>query len=125
MSRPAPKLTINLAEGSVSISSFSAEAARELQAQLNQLMEKLKLVSAKPSAEQSGTKVKAAPQPPLEYRHIGEVFLEVFCNPNIWATPFAAKVLITVRDERIRITTEASLNRLLEDVSQYLEAVEG
>jgi hypothetical protein len=121
MSRPAPKFTINLIEGSVAIS-FSPEAAHELQVQLNQLLETLKLVSVKPSADKAGTKVKAAPQPTMEYRHIGDVFLEIFCNPNIWPTPFAAKVLVTVRDERIKITTEASLNRLLEDVSQYLEA---
>jgi hypothetical protein len=57
----------------------------------------------------------------MEYQYTGEVFLEIFCNPNIWATPFAAKVLITLRDERIRLTTEAELTRVIEDVSQYLE----
>jgi hypothetical protein len=122
MSRPAPKFTINLIEGSVAIT-FSPEAAHELQTQLNQLLETLKLVSVKPTPDKEGTKVKPTPQPTMEYRHIGDVFLEIFCNPNIWPTPFAAKVLITLRDERIRLTTEASLNRLLEDVGQYLDAV--
>jgi hypothetical protein len=59
----------------------------------------------------------------MEYQYTGEVFLEVFCNPNIWSSPFAAKTLITVRDDRIRLTTEAELSRLVEDVSQYLEQV--
>jgi hypothetical protein len=59
----------------------------------------------------------------MEYRFSGDVFLEVFCNPNIWPSPFAAKVLITLRDERIRLTTEAELTRLIEDVNQYLEQV--
>ncbi|MBD2440350.1 hypothetical protein [Nostoc sp. FACHB-110] len=112
-------LTLNLVEGSVSFS-FSPQAARELQAAIAQLMERLKAISAKPAA--SGAKIN--PQPPLEYRYTGEVFLEIFCNPNIWPTPFAAKVLLTVRDVSIRLTTEAELTRLIEDVNQYLEQVE-
>ena len=48
------------------------------------------------------------------------MFLEVFCNPNIWPSPFAAKVLITLRDDRIRVTTEAELSQLHEDISAYL-----
>ena len=57
----------------------------------------------------------------MEYRYTGDVFLEVFCNPNIYPSPFAAKVLLTIRDERIRLTTEAELTRLIEDIGQYLE----
>ncbi|HEY9799655.1 MAG TPA: hypothetical protein V6D25_04795 [Leptolyngbyaceae cyanobacterium] len=110
-------LTLNLVEGSVSFS-FSPQAARELKAAIDQLMERLKAVSAKPA---SGAKV--TPQPPLEYRYTGEVFLEIFCNPNIWPTPFAAKVLLTVRDVSIRLTTEAELTRVIEDINQYLEQV--
>lgn len=110
-------LTLNLDEGSVSFS-FSPQAARELKAAIDQLMERLKAVSSKPT---SGAKV--TPQPPLEYRYTGEVFLEIFCNPNIWPTPFAAKVLLTVRDVSIRLTTEAELTRVIEDINQYLEQV--
>ncbi|MCC5638410.1 hypothetical protein LC593_21735 [Nostoc sp. CHAB 5844] len=109
-------LTLNLVEGSVSFS-FSPQAARELKAAIAQLMERLKAVAAKPAGG------KVTPQPPLEYRYTGEVFLEIFCNPNIWPTPFAAKVLLTVRDVTIRLTTEAELTRLIEDVNQYLEQV--
>ncbi|AFY47375.1 hypothetical protein Nos7524_1499 [Nostoc sp. PCC 7524] len=109
-------MTLNLVEGSVSFS-FSPQAAQELKAAIAQLMERLKAVAAKP------TSGKASPQPPLEYRHTGEVFLEIFCNPNIWPTPFAAKVLLTVRDLNIRLTTEAELTRVIEDVNQYLEQV--
>jgi hypothetical protein len=109
-------MTLNLVEGSVSFS-FSPQAAQELKAAIAQLMERLKAVAAKP------TSGKVSPQPPLEYRHTGEVFLEIFCNPNIWPTPFAAKVLLTVRDLNIRLTTEAELTRVIEDVNQYLEQV--
>jgi hypothetical protein len=110
-------LTLNLVEGSVSFS-FSPQAARELQAAIAQLMERLKVVAAKTTP---GGKV--SPQPPLEYRHTGEIFLEVFCNPNIWPSPFAAKVLLTVRDANIRLTTEAELTRVIDDLNQYLEQV--
>jgi hypothetical protein len=111
-------LTLNLVEGSVSFS-FSPPAARELKAAIDQLITSLKTVATKPTT--GGSKV--TPQPPLEYRHTGEVFLEVFCNPNIWPTPFAAKVLPTIRDLNIRLTTEAELTRIIEDINQYLEQV--
>lgn len=113
---PSP-LKLNLVEGSVSFS-FSPQAARELQAEISQLMNRLKAITAK-----TNPAGKASPQPPMEYRYTGEVFLEVFCNPNIWPSPFAAKVLLTVRDVSIRLNTEAELTRLIEDLNQYLEQV--
>jgi hypothetical protein len=113
----ATQLTLNLVEGSVSFS-FTAEAAQELKASLTKLVESLKVVAA---ATTPGA--RANPQKSVEYRFTGDVFLEIFCNPNIWPTPFAAKVLITLRDDRIRLTTEAELTRLIEDVNQYLEQV--
>jgi hypothetical protein len=113
-----PQLTLNLVEGSVSFS-FTPQAARDLQTVLQQLLDRLKANAANLSTPAS----RSAPQPSMEYQYTGEVFLEVFCNPNIWSSPFAAKTLITVRDDRIRLTTEAELSRLVEDVSQYLEQV--
>ncbi len=109
----AVTLTLNLVEGSLTLP-LPLAAAQALKAEIALLMDHLK-AAASPGPRKS-------PQPSMEYRHVGEVFLEVFCNPNIWPSPFAAKVLITVRDERIRITTEAELTRLVEDLSQYLEA---
>lgn len=112
---PTPQLRLNLADGSVAFS-FSLEAARELQIAIAALMEQLKAVAQGTSG---GTKPQ--PQKSMEYRHMGDVFLEIFCNPNIWPSPFAAKVLITLRDDRIRLNTEAELTRLIEDVNQFLE----
>ncbi|HCQ22285.1 hypothetical protein RI030_15145 [Aphanizomenon flos-aquae NRERC-008] len=108
-------LTLNLVEGSVSFS-FSHQAAQELKAEINELMKSLKAVAAKTP----GTG-KVSPQPSLEYRYTGDVFVEIFCNPNIWPTPFAAKVLLTIRNLGIRLTTEAELTRVIEDLNQYLE----
>ncbi|EKQ69225.1 hypothetical protein OsccyDRAFT_1848 [Leptolyngbyaceae cyanobacterium JSC-12] len=112
-----PHLTLNLGEGSVSFQ-FSPEAAKELQASLAQLMESLKATVTK-----TETSSQKTPKTPMEYQYVGEVFLEIFCNPNIWPSPFAAKALITLRDDRIRLSTEAELSRIVEDVNQYLEQV--
>lgn len=109
-------ITLNLIEGSVSFS-FTPVAANNLKTALYELTERMKAASAK-VASGGG---KASPQEAMEYQYTGEVFLEIFCNPNIWATPFAAKVLITLRDDRIRLSTEAELTRVIEDVNQYLE----
>ena len=112
------QLTLNLLEGSVRIS-FSANAAHELKIALDDLVAKLKAIAL----AKSGGSHSPSPQAAMEFHHAGEVFLEVFCNPNIWPSPFAAKVLLTVRDDRIRLSTEAELTRLMEDVGQYLEQV--
>jgi hypothetical protein len=114
-SQVASQVTLNLLQGSVRFN-FSPQAAQDLQAALARLVEHLKTTATQPTSGGPRT-----PTPTLEYQHTGEVFLEVFCNPNIWPSPFAAKLLITVRDERIRLTTEAELPRILEDLSQYLE----
>ena len=111
-----PQLRLNLSEGSV-LFSFTPDAARELQSAIASLMESLKATAAQGTSGGS----KPQPQKPMEYRHRGEVFLEIFCNPNIWSSPFAAKVLITLKDDRIRLNTEAELTRIAEDINQFLE----
>ena len=113
------QLMLNLGEGSVSFS-FTPQAARDLQAALQELMQRLKAKTAQGTGGSGG---KPSPQKPMEYQYTGEVFLEIFCNPNIWPTPFAAKVLVTIRDERIRLSSEAEFTRIVEDVNQYLEQV--
>lgn len=111
------QLTLNLPQGSVSFK-FTPEAAQNLKKALAQLVQTLKATAQAP-----GSTSKPSPQKPMEYQYTGDVFLEIFCNPNIYPSPFAAKVLVTLRDERIRVSTEAELTRLIEDVNQYLEQV--
>ncbi|MDX1977171.1 MAG: hypothetical protein SFT94_05815 [Pseudanabaenaceae cyanobacterium bins.68] len=119
MPRPVPKLAINLTDGSVAIA-FAREAALRLQQELTQLSQTL----SQNSGQNSGQNRAKNSLPSLEYQHTGEVFLEIFCNPNIWANAFSAKVLLTLRDQQIRLTTEVELSRLLEDLAQYLEVAE-
>jgi hypothetical protein len=109
------QLTLNLIQGAVSFS-FTPEAARGLRNEIDQLMQSLKAI-----ATNASTGGRPTPQKPMEYRYTGEVFLEVFCNPNIYPSPFAAKVLLTIRDDRIRLTTEAELTRVIEDLEEYLK----
>ena len=110
------QLTLNLLQGSVKFN-FTPEAARNLQQEISTLVDSLKLAAASGSSRDSRPKPRSA----MEYRYTGDVFLEVFCNPNIYPSPYAAKVLLTVRDDRIRLTSEAELTQLIEDLSQYLE----
>ena len=112
---PMAPLTINLLQGSVSCD-FTEDAARELKGNITQLMRTFKRIP-----EGTSERIKPSPQPNLEYQYTGRSFIECFCNPNIWPTPFAAKVLVTVRDENIRLTTEAELPQLVEDLNSFLE----
>lgn len=109
------QLRLNLIEGSVTFS-FTLEAAQTFKAEIATLMQSLKAVANKIPGE------KVQPQSSMEYQYTGDIFLECFCNPNIWPSPFAAKVLITVRDDRIRLTTEAELTRTIEDLNEFIEA---
>ena len=110
------QLTLNLLQGSVRFN-FTPEAAQNLQQEIATLMQSLKAVAT--AAGERGNRPQ--PQSTMEYRYTGDVFVEVFCNPNIYPSPFAAKVLLTIRDDRIRLTSEAELTQLLEDIDRYLE----
>ena len=109
------QFTINLIQGAVSFR-FNPEAANNLKEAINELMTNLKELTLQ--AKKGG---KPQPKKPMEYQYTGDIFLEIFCNPNIYPNPFAAKLLITVRDDRIRLTSEAELTRLIEDLEQYLQ----
>ena len=104
-------ITLNLADGSIQ---FSFSVAQALKADLDALIGQMKEAAA------AGT-TRRAPLSPTEHRHSGEVFLEVFCNPNLWASPFAARVLLTLRDDRIRLTTETGLSQIYDDLTTYLD----
>lgn len=51
----------------------------------------------------------------------GIALFEVFCNPNAAASPFDAKVLVTVKSEEggVGFTTEAPLSALRADLEAY------
>ncbi len=108
------QFTINLIQGAVSFS-FDEQSAQNLRTEINNLMTSLKEITI-----QNKSGGKPTPKKTMEYQYTGKVFLEIFCNPNIYPNPFAAKLLVTLRDEQIRLTSEAELTRLVEDLEQYL-----
>lgn len=111
------QLTLNLIQGSVSFK-FTPSAAEHLLQEINKLMESLKQITLE---HKSGHKPSVKPS--MEYQYTGNIFLELFCNPNIYPNPFSAKVLVTIRDEHLRLTSEAELTRLMEDLEGYLQQV--
>jgi len=110
------QFTINLIQGAVSIN-FPVTAAQKLKQQMGELMNSLKAITLQTS---QGQKPPKQGYPNMEYDYTGDIFMEVFCNPNIYPNPFSAKVLITIRDEKIRLTSEAELTRLQEDLENFL-----
>ncbi|NCO73708.1 MAG: hypothetical protein GW795_01545 [Cyanobacteria bacterium] len=110
------QFTLNLLQGAVSFN-FSLNGAEKLKQDIAVLMQSLKEITL--HAKTGG---KPTPKKAMEYQYTGDVFFEVFCNPNIYPSPFSAKVLVTVRDERLRLTSEAELTRLVEDLEQYLSS---
>lgn len=108
------QLRLNISQGSL-VFNFPPEAAKKLKGEINQLMQTLKTNASQ--------KTKPTPAQPMEYRYTADIFLEIFCNPNIYSSPFAAKALLTIRDEKIRLTTETELTRLVEDLDNYLAEI--
>jgi hypothetical protein len=106
-----PQFALNFATGSASFS-LSPEAAQQWHKALQILLERLKIRS------------RQQPQEPVEFHHSAADFsLEMFCNPNIWVGPHAAKVLVTLKTKVLRLSTEVEFSRLQEDLSQYLESL--
>ncbi len=112
------QLTLNLPTGSVRLT-CDRTIAQDLKTALDRLFQVLKIVAAPPA-----TSGKPTPQPSFEYQNSDRVFIEVFCNPNQYSSPHAAKVLLTVKDADIRLTVETELAQMLEDVSQFLESAQ-
>lgn len=109
------RLTFNLDTGAVSFD-CPPSTIHELNSALDTLGQRLKAVAADPKS----------PQPPVEFRHTNGsdtdgMLLELFCNPNIWPSPFAAKLNLTLKTDQVRLSTELLLSQMREDISDYLE----
>ncbi|MGK7911002.1 MAG: hypothetical protein AB4050_05880 [Synechococcus sp.] len=104
------RITFNLDSGAVSFD-CPPETIHQLNATLDTLNQRLKAVAIDPKS----------PQPSVEFRYTDGMLLELFCNPNIWPSPFAAKLNMTLKTERVRLSTELLLSQMREDISQFLE----
>lgn len=115
------QFTLNLPNGSLSFD-FGKEEAQQLHQALQGLLNHLKTAAAKPAGTAAPKSTqKPTPLPALDYKHRGDLVLEVFCNPNIWPSPFAAKVLVTLKSDRVRLSSETELSQMLEDINQFIE----
>ncbi|MGD1903616.1 MAG: hypothetical protein ACFB9N_15395 [Geitlerinemataceae cyanobacterium] len=111
-------LQLDLPAGSLTLA-LSPDTVREIQSALRDLNARLKAVAIRAVDRER----RPQPERPLEYQYVGEMFLELFCNPNIWPTPFAAKVLLSVRDEQVRVSSEVELVGLNECLERYFDRV--
>ncbi len=107
-------LTFQTADGSVSVT-MDLVQARTLQQALDELVQHLKEVAAS-----SGQ--KKTPHPATEYLDRGEVYFELFCNPNIWPSPYAAKALVTIKSPILKVSTEVELSRFRDDLQEFMSA---
>lgn len=107
-------LTFQTADGSVSVA-MDLVQARTLQQALDELVQHLKEVAAS-----SGQ--KKTPHPATEYLDRGEVYFELFCNPNIWPSPYAAKALVTIKSPILKVSTEVELSRFRDDLQEFMSA---
>ncbi|MBC8123718.1 MAG: hypothetical protein H7Y22_18005 [Gemmatimonadaceae bacterium] len=108
------QLTLNFPGGSVHFA-LPLPAVQKLESELQTLIEHLRVAGS-----QTG---KKRPQPSMDYLFNDGVRVELFCNPNLWASPFAAKVLLTLKSEQVRLSVEVELSQLREDLQQYLQNV--
>ncbi|MGY2753142.1 hypothetical protein ACVW0Q_001471 [Thermostichus sp. MS-CIW-21] len=114
MTTYSPQFALNFATGSASFP-LSAEGAREWHRALQTLVERLKVGASGPQRQ---------PQAPIEFHHAApNLYLEMFCNPNIWPGPHAAKVLVMLKTGALHLSIEVEFSRLQEDLSQYLESL--
>ena len=105
-------ITFHIGETSLTIP-FSLDSAKGLSSAISGLLTTFK------EKEQAGRPQRWSN---MEYRQTEDgVFFEVFCNPNAHATAFQAKYLITINDEKLRITSEGQLSSLKNDVDTYID----
>ncbi len=98
-------LVLNLPEGSLGVA-LNRQAAADLREQLERL-------------KQCWQQPVPPPRPELNWSYTDTVYLEFFCNPNLWPSPFAAQVLVTVRHPQVQVSTQIGLPQLLEDVALF------
>jgi hypothetical protein len=99
------KLKIQLTDGTIEVT-VPETVVQELDRQIRELWQKYQF----PLTHKI---------PPWEYQHQGEIFLEVFGNLNSWANPMSAKILLTIRTDRLRLIYELPLTQFRQDLQDY------
>ncbi|KAL2613522.1 hypothetical protein R1flu_025214 [Riccia fluitans] len=106
-------ITIQVGETSLTLP-FSGKAAKGLSKAIDKLLITFK-------ERESATRPQRWESMEFCQDGVDGVRFEFFCNPNAYANAFQAKVLISVNDDKIQVTTEGQLSALKSDVEQYVE----
>jgi hypothetical protein len=111
-------LTIDTADDTRLKFRFSLEAAQQLSVEVNELIAAFKAIAA--SAKEGKREIQKS----LQYRHADDkLVVEIECNPNVFPDAFAAKAYIMVDDGVIRVSSQAMLTQLIENVRTYKNAM--
>lgn len=111
-------MSLELADSTRVSLRFSLAAVTELGNQINELIEAFKRIAAN-AADGKRTRERS-----LEYRHADDkLVLEIECNPNIYPNAFNALVYIRIDDGTIKLTSQALLTKLVDNVKSYKAAM--
>jgi hypothetical protein len=107
-------LSIDMADDTRLMFRFSLEAATQLGEQVNELIASFKAIA------ESAKEGKRSLQKSLDYRHEENCLtVKIECNPNVFPNAFNAKVYITVDDGVVKVSSQAMLTRLIDNVKAY------
>jgi hypothetical protein len=97
---------------------FSLEAATTLGNQINELIASFKVIAA------SAKEGKRSIQKSLDYLYEDDKLrVQIECNPNVFPNAFNAKVYVTVDDGTIKVSSQAMLTQLIDNVKGYKTAL--
>lgn len=111
-------LSLDMADDTRLSFRFSLDAAVELGNEINELVASFKKIT------KSAKEGKRVIENSLEYRYNdGSLKVDVECNPNVYPDPFTAQVYVVVDDGTIKVSSQALLTRLIDNVKAYKAAL--
>jgi hypothetical protein len=107
-------ISIDMADDTRLMFRFSLEAATQLGEQINELIGSFKAIA------ESAKEGKRSLQKSLDFCHEeNSLIVNIECNPNVFPNAFNAKVYVTVDDGIVKVSSQAMLTRLIDNVKAY------
>jgi hypothetical protein len=111
-------LSVDMADDTRLMFQFSLEAATALGDQINELIASFKAIAG------SAKEGKRSIQKSLDYLYEDDKLrVQIECNPNVFPNAFNAKVYVTVDDGTIKVSSQAMLTQLIDNVKGYKSAL--
>lgn len=118
VAQAASPLTLDMADDTRLTFRFSLPAATVLGDEINDLVGAFKTIK---TAAAEGKRVLAKS---LEFMHESDgLKVEVECNPNVYPDAFTAKVYVVVDDGCVKVSSQALLTRVIDNVKAYKAAM--